>query len=257
MGKYASTLINQARAWIGCNESDGSHKKIIDLYNSHKPLARNYKVKYTDAWCATFVSACAIKVGFTDIIPTECGCGQFVELLKAKGVSIEDEAVIPKPGYICLYDWDDNGVGNNTGWPDHIGIVESVNGSKFTVIEGNYSNSVKRRTLTVNAKYLRGFGAPKYDKEPSKTPDPTPSTGSSGGLNKSPKWVGKVTASALNVRSWAGTEHANIKSYPVLYKGNLVDVCDTVKAKDGGSWYYVRIAGKIYGFVSAKYIARA
>lgn len=257
MGKYASTLINQAKAWIGCNESDGSHKKIIDLYNSHKPLARGYAVKYTDAWCATFVSACAIKVGFTDIIPTECGCGQFVELLKAKGVWIEDESVIPKPGYICLYDWDDNGVGNNTGWPDHIGIVESVNGSTFTVIEGNYSNSVKRRTLTVNAKYLRGFGAPKYDKEPSKTPDPTPSTGSSGGLNKSPKWVGKVTASALNVRSWAGTEHANIKSYPLLYKGNLVDVCDTVKAKDGGSWYYVRIAGKIYGFVSAKYIAIA
>lgn len=28
MGKYASTLINQARAWIGCNESDGSHKKL-------------------------------------------------------------------------------------------------------------------------------------------------------------------------------------------------------------------------------------
>lgn len=257
MGKYASTLINQARAWIGCNESDGSHKKIIDLYNSHKPLARGYAVKYTDAWCATFVSACAIKVGFTDIIPTECGCGQFIELLKAKGIWIEEESVTPKPGYICLYDWDDNGVGNNTGWPDHIGIVESVNGSTFTVIEGNYSNSVKRRTLTVNAKYLRGFGAPKYDEEPSKTPDPTPSTGSSGGLNKSPKWVGKVTASALNVRSWAGTEHANIKSYPVLYKGNLVDVCDTVKAKDGGSWYYVRIAGKIYGFVSAKYIARA
>lgn len=257
MGKYASTLINQARAWIGCNESDGSHKKIIDLYNSHKPLARDYAVKYTDAWCATFVSACAIATGFTDLIPTECGCGQFIELLKAKGIWIEDESVTPKPGYICLYDWDDNGVGNNTGWPDHIGIVESVNGSKFTVIEGNYSNSVKRRTLTVNAKYLRGFGAPKYDKEPSKTPDPTPSTGSSGGLNKSPKWVGKVTASALNVRSWAGTEHANIKSYPVLYKGNLVDVCDTVKAKDGGSWYYVRIAGKIYGFVSAKYIARA
>lgn len=261
MPKYASTLIKQAQSWIGCNEADGSHRKIIDVYNSHKPLARGYAVKYTDAWCSTFVSACAIACGMTDIIPTECGCGQFIELLKAKGIWIEDESVTPKPGYICLYDWDDNGVGNNTGWPDHIGIVESVNGSKFTVIEGNYSNSVKRRTLDVNGRYLRGFGAPKYDKEPSKTPDttpaPTPSTGSSGGLNKSPKWVGKVTASALNVRSWAGTEHANIKSYPLLYKGNLVDVCDSVKDSKGATWYYVRIAGKIYGFVHSDYIAKA
>lgn len=92
-----------------------------------------------------------------------------------------------------------------------------------------------------------------YTSTPKEDPKPT----TSGAPNKSPKWVGKVTADALNVRSWAGTENPNIKSYPMLYRDNLVDVCDTVKAKDGGSWYYVRIAGKIYGFVSAKYIARA
>lgn len=69
-----SKIVNIAIGWIGCKESDGSHKAIIDVYNSHTPLARSYKVQYTDAWCATFVSACSIKAGYTDILPTECGC---------------------------------------------------------------------------------------------------------------------------------------------------------------------------------------
>lgn len=75
-------------------------------------------------------------------------------------------------------------------------------------------------------------------------------------LSKTPKWVGKVTANKLNVRTWAGTENPQLKSYPTLAKGNLVDVCDTIKAKDGASWYYIRIAGKYFGFVSTKYICK-
>lgn len=75
-------------------------------------------------------------------------------------------------------------------------------------------------------------------------------------LSKTPKWVGKVTANKLNVRTWAGTEYAQLKSYPTLAKGNLVDVCDTIKAKNGASWYYIRIAGKYFGFVAAKYICK-
>ena len=38
-------IVDTAVAWLGCKESDGSHKKIIDVYNAHKPLARGYKVK--------------------------------------------------------------------------------------------------------------------------------------------------------------------------------------------------------------------
>ena len=71
MAKTASAALAQAREWIGRNEADGTHKGIIDVYNGHTPLARGYRVKYTDAWCATFVSAVAIKCGLTEIIPTE------------------------------------------------------------------------------------------------------------------------------------------------------------------------------------------
>lgn len=75
-------------------------------------------------------------------------------------------------------------------------------------------------------------------------------------LPKTPKWVGKVTANKLNVRTWAGTENTQLKSYPTLAKGNLVDVCDTIKASDKTDWYYIRIAGKYYGFVAKKYLKK-
>lgn len=166
MKKTAKRLVEQAMAWLGFNEADGTHKQIIDTYNGHKPLARGYKVKYTDPWCATFVSAVAIKIGYTDIIPTECGCGEMVKLLQKMGAWIENENRTPNPGDILFYDWQDNGVGDNTGWPDHVGYVEKVKNGKITVIEGNYKKGVNRRVLAVNAKNIRGYGVPKYEAEP-------------------------------------------------------------------------------------------
>lgn len=166
MAKYAKNVVAQAQAWLGKNEKDGSHKEIIDVYNRQRPLPRGYAVKYTDAWCATFVSAVAVKLGYTDIIPTECSCPKMIQLLKNIGAWVEDESVTPKAGWILFYDWADNGVGDNKGGADHVGIVEKVDGNTITIIEGNYSDSVKRRTLKVNGRYIRGYGVPKYDAEP-------------------------------------------------------------------------------------------
>lgn len=165
MSKYASKIVAQAKAWLGCKESDGTHKPIIDIYNSHRPIARGVKMDYSWAWCATFVSSCAIKLGYTDIIPTECSCTRMIELFKALGAWVENENRTPAPGDILFYDWDDSGVGDNKGGPEHVGIVEKVSGGKITVIEGNYDNAVKRRVLSVNGRYIRGYGVPKYDVE--------------------------------------------------------------------------------------------
>jgi hypothetical protein len=173
MGKYAKNVVAQAQAWLGKNEADGSHREIIDTYNSNRPLARGYAVKYTDAWCATFVSAVAVKLGYTDIIPTECSCPKMIQLLKNIGAWAESDSYVPKAGDILFYDWDDSGSGENTNNPDHVGIVEKVEGDTITVIEGNYSDSVKRRTLKVNGRYIRGYGVPKYDAEPVAEPTKT------------------------------------------------------------------------------------
>ena len=158
----AKDIIDIARSWIGRNEYDGSHKYIIDLYNAHTPLARGYKVKYTDQWCDTYVSAMFIKAGATDIIGgTECGVEEHVKLFKKAGIWVEDGNITPKAGDIIVFNWDDS-TQPNDGYSDHIGIVESVNGNTITTIEGNYHDSVARRIIPVGYGYIRGYARPKY-----------------------------------------------------------------------------------------------
>lgn len=156
-------VVSTAEMYNGCKESDGSHKKIIDIYNAHKPLARGYKVKYDDAWCATFVSAVAIQCGLTGIIPTECSCNQMIDLLKKKNAWVENDKYIPKPGDIIFYDWQDSGKGDNIGSSDHVGIVTDVTNGYIRVIEGNTMDRVGYRNIKVNARTIRGFGVPKYE----------------------------------------------------------------------------------------------
>ena len=155
-------IVSEAISHVGVKEGTILHHKIIDRYNSRKPLPRGYAVKYTDAWCATFISYLAIVMGYTDIIPVECGCPQMITLAKQMRIWVEDDSYVPKPGDIVLYDWQDSGSGDNTGTADHIGIVEKVVGNTETVIEGNYQDSVKRRELAVNGRYIRGYIVPKY-----------------------------------------------------------------------------------------------
>lgn len=69
-------------------------------------------------------------------------------------------------------------------------------------------------------------------------------------------FVGEVTASELNVRTGSGTNYNKLPSYPILKKGNLVDVLKVKKDTSGNKWYQIRIAGKYTGYVSAKYIKR-
>lgn len=162
MPATVNDVLKVARGWIGYSEQNGKFKEILDVYNNHKPLARNYKVKNTDEWCNTFVSACAIKAGAVDIIGTECGCEKHIEIFKKKGIWIEDGSVKPQVGDIILFNWDDS-TQPNDGHADHIGIVEQQYGSTIICIEGNMSEKVGRRTINVGWGYIRGFARPKYD----------------------------------------------------------------------------------------------
>lgn len=155
-------IIELAVASVGKKEADGSHKVIIDTYNSHKPVARGYRMTYTDPWCATFISYLAIKLDITDIIPTECGCEPMINLFKKLGEWIENDAYVPEMGDIIFYDWQDSGKGDNQGWSDHVGIVECCDGKQMRVIEGNKNDEVGRRIIDVNSRYIRGYGVPKY-----------------------------------------------------------------------------------------------
>lgn len=168
--------VDYAITYLGCKESDGSHKKIIDLYNSHTPLAQGYKMKYTDAWCACFVSAMAIGSGLENIIPLEVSCGRYITLAKQKGIWVESDSYTPKQGDLILYDWDDTGSGDATSGADHIGIVVSVSGKSIKVIEGNNGDAVAYRTIQVNGRYIRGFVTPKYGSKATGTSSSTTQT---------------------------------------------------------------------------------
>ena len=126
---------------------------------------------YTDDWCVAFVTACAIKCGATDIIPKECSCSKMIELFKGLGCWVENDAYVPAPGDILFYDWDDKGTGDNVNGPDHVGIVEKICGGTITIIDGNNSSGqcVRRRTVKVNGRYIRGYGVPRYDSEITQT----------------------------------------------------------------------------------------
>lgn len=176
MAYSRTAVVSLAQSWLGKKESDGSYKTIIDIYNSYKGnLPRGTKMQYGWAWCACTWSALAIKLGYTAIMPIEISCYYLIEAAKKMKIWQENDGYTPKPGDAVLYDWEDNGIGDNTGTPDHVGTVETVNtaAGTFTVIEGNYSNAVKRRIMKINGKYIRGFICPKYDAESSQPVSPS------------------------------------------------------------------------------------
>lgn len=164
MGFYRNDVVNLVNSWEGRNEADGTHKYIVDIYNSHLPHPRNTKMQYNWAWCACTWSALAVKLGYTNIMPIEISCYYIIEEAKKMGCWQENDAHIPGLGDGVLYDWDDSGVGDNTGNPDHIGTVIYVNKESgyMVVMEGNYSNAVKKRTIMINGRFIRGFICPKY-----------------------------------------------------------------------------------------------
>ena len=155
-------LVQTAERYLGYNEADGSHQNIIDRYNAHEPLAVGYTVQYTDSWCSTFVSAVSIECGYTDIIPTECGCERHIGLFMDAGTWVEEDSAIPLPGDLIFYDWNMEDTGECTGWSDHVGIVVGTKWPFIRVIEGNYQDSVSYRTILIDDIRIRGFARPDY-----------------------------------------------------------------------------------------------
>lgn len=156
-------VVDTINAWIGATKGSAKHKDILAVYNAFTPLARGYAVQPWDDYCATTASAAYIRAGIAEYTGTECGVERFVEVAKKKGIWVENDAHKPKIGDSCVYDWQDNGIGDATGWADHIGIVSAVNGNTFTVTEGNMSGGVVgTRPLQVNARYIRGYICPDF-----------------------------------------------------------------------------------------------
>lgn len=170
-------VVSVMSGWVGSVRGDARHKEILATYNAHKPLPRSYPVQIADAYCATTVSAAWIQTGVDSVAVLECSVPKMVTLAQAKGIWVENDAYMPATGDAVVYDWQDDGKGDNTGNPDHIGIVEKVDGGVMTIIEGNRpAGKVARHQLMVNGRYIRGFICPDYAKLA--TPEPVTPTAS-------------------------------------------------------------------------------
>lgn len=145
-------ILRIAKSYVGTCEGSQAHITILDTYNSHKPLARGYKVKTSDAWCMTFVSACFILGNAVNALGmTECGCQEYINYAKSKGMIV----TTPTEGDLIFYDWGHDGV------VDHVGIVEE-SGNTLTIIEGNKSDMVSRRIIAASNPSIKYFVRPKY-----------------------------------------------------------------------------------------------
>lgn len=155
-------VVDTAVSLLGIKEGTVEHKRIVDTYNAKLPkLPRGYKLSYNDPWCAATMTYIGIVLGITDIILPECSCSAMIELYKRKGRWMEDDAYVPKPGDLVMYDWDAV-KGECTGAPDHVGMVISVDGKSIKVVEGNYDNQVKIRKICVEYVKTRGYCLPDY-----------------------------------------------------------------------------------------------
>jgi len=155
-------------------------------------------------------------------------------------------SLVPQKGDIVVWK-------KGSGFPyGHIAIATGEgNTSWFTSYDQNWTGRNDACTkIKHNYNMVSGVLRPK-DRSKVTAGTTTSTAKTSGTPNKTCKWKGKVTTSALNVRTWAGTEY---NRFMVIGGGKEVEVCDTVKARNGEDWYYVKVNGK-YGFVSAKYIA--
>lgn len=158
-----------AQRFVGTVQGSVKHKDLIDIYNGYKPRPRGHKLTYIEPWCAGFVSSISIQCGVTEIMPVECSCGQMVGLYKELGRWVEDDTYAPKVGDVIFYYWDDPAnykSTDQTGGPNHTGIVVELQGKSFVVVEGNrIINNVSQvayRTMDINGRYIRGYGCPDY-----------------------------------------------------------------------------------------------
>ena len=270
-----SAVVNKMLAWEGYSEQNGKFKVIIDGYNSYLPTAvkagtANYSMKYSDEWCACASSNAYIACGLGHMFPVECSCPRMIALAKEMGIWQENDSYVPDPADAVLYDWEDSGSGENTGTPDHIGIVISVDKSKgtFVVMEGNKNEAVGRRTMNVNGRYIRGFITPKFvadtsagsspaktiikkeevkpavkTYEVSKTGTPNKKTIIKWGLLKNNQ---KVTPRLQPDESAKPCSFAPVKP---LTKIEVYDYITTAKR-----WAYCKVGGK-FGFILASSIA--
>lgn len=147
----------------------------------------------------------------------------------------------------------------------HTGLVYNVDSKNVYTIEGNTSGAsgviangggVCKKSYSLTYSKIAGYGRPKYDVAANSNKTNTSSNTTKQKVdpatcfNKSVAGTYKVTASALNIRSGAGT---NKKILDTIPNGRTVQCYGYYTPVVGTKWLLVSYNG-MTGFVSSKYL---
>lgn len=155
MAVTAADVLNVALPEVGYHEgySNGSWN------NDQKYSDETPGLEWSDwqAWCATFVSWCAMKAGAADLYPRTASCFTAVDWFKQRGRFSEYPAV----GAQVFY-----GSGGGT----HTGLVVDFDATYIYTVEGNTNTNgsaqgdgVYRQKRARRDAFVYGYGYPKFE----------------------------------------------------------------------------------------------
>lgn len=149
-----SRILAIAKGEVGYREGkSGGH------YNNHQkysPEVPGLEWSQNQAWCATFVSWCAMKAGLADLYPRTASCWTGVQWFKQRGRFSEYPAI----GAQVFF-----GSGGGT----HTGLVYDYDDTYVYTIEGNTNdsgsaegNGVYKKKRRRRDAYVYGYGYPAF-----------------------------------------------------------------------------------------------
>ena len=220
---------------IGIGEPTGDDK-YISWFN--KNVLKTWSFAMNVAWCSIFVTYAGVMAGLTKKeMPLTASCDEGMNWFKNrkqwKDALAYGGIYTPKKGDVVYYSST-----RNRNDSTHVGWVESCDGTLMTVIEGNYSDKVKRRTIYLSDDYILGYGIvnfPDEEREENQLSNPLRGTG-----------IGTAVAlSTMNVRLGPNTTYSPIG---LLSRGKSVEVL----ALTEGNWLKVvwDIAEGGYAYIS-------
>lgn len=176
-------------------------------------------------WCTSMVSddfldnfglEATHKMLYTPTRSMAAGCVYAVQYFKAAGAYYST----PEVG-------DQWFAKDSDGDPCHTGIVVAVNGSQFTVVEGNKNNQVEKNVYNVGGYTTHGFGRPKWSVVA------TPTTYTEGWVKDTNGWWYRLKDGSYPKSTW---KQINSKWYYFDTEG----YCLVSKWKESnGDYYYL------------------
>ena len=148
-----NNIIEISKRFLGIDNA--GKEKLINYYNANcfqlVDSNRRYMMRSNDEWCMMFCSVVGHKAGYSkDNFPYEVSVYYAVQKAREQGLYTADKSGL-RLGDMVIYDW-----GYRGGY-NHVGFITEITDGYLKVIEGNYSNTVKIRTVKRSSKALQGF----------------------------------------------------------------------------------------------------